>query len=56
MLYQAVMNIGGAKPVQIASGVWECSDKAFSELQGMVYGRIPARTAWSVSLIMKSRI
>lgn len=56
MLYQAVMNIGGSKPQQIRSGVWETSDKAWEELKGMAYGKIPTRTAWSAWLTITSRI
>lgn len=56
MLYKVILNIGGAEPRQVASGEWDTPAMAFAELRGMTYGRIPVRTAWSVSLISKSRI
>ena len=56
MLYQAVMNIGGSKPQRIESGIWETTQKAFSELGALTRGRIPAKTNWCVYLIAKSKI
>lgn len=56
MMYQAVMNIGGSKPQQIRSGVWETSDKAWDELCGMTHGKIPTKTSWCAWLTIKSRI
>lgn len=52
-MYQAVLLIGGAKPKQIRTGVWETMEKAVSELGALTYGKIPTRTTWTAVINTK---